>query len=285
METVTRIHSVRERLAEWRREDLGIAFVPTMGNLHRGHTSLVALAKERARRVVVSVFVNPLQFGPSEDFSRYPRTIEHDTGLLERAEVDLLFVPTAFEMYPTGVDRTAVVDVPELAGILEGQFRPGHFAGVCTVVTKLLNIVLPDVALFGEKDFQQLVVIRRLVRDLCLPVEVVGGPIIRDHDGLALSSRNQFLSARERNLAPRLHDALRHARQRVLDGERKWDELEAQGMRELARGGFEPDYFSVRRTLDLLPPREGDRELVILSAARLGKVRLIDNLRVTLATS
>ncbi len=282
METLNRISTVRERVKAWRAEGLTVALVPTMGNLHRGHLSLVAAALARADRVVASVFVNPLQFGPAEDFGRYPRTLERDTDQLEKAGAQLLFAPTAFEMYPVGVERTSIVDVPEYAGILEGHFRPGHFAGVATVVTKLFNIVSPDVAVFGEKDYQQLVVIQRLVRDLCLPIEVAGVPTVRDPDGLALSSRNQYLSNRERGIAPRLHSALRSVRKRVVDGERKWQDIESDAVRELARAGFEPDYLSVRRAGDLLPPREGDRELVALAAARLGKTRLIDNLRISL---
>jgi len=282
LETLNRIHTVRERVAAWREEGAQVGLVPTMGNLHEGHLSLVRLARERAGRVVVSIFVNPLQFGRGEDFDSYPRTSERDRDLLAKEGVDLVFAPTAFEMYPVGVDRTTIVDSPEFSGILEGQFRPGHFCGVATVVTKLFNIVAPDVAVFGEKDFQQLLVIRRLVRDLCLPIEVVGGTIVRDDDGLAMSSRNHYLSPAERRRAPQLHRALSAARRRIVDGERRWDDIEAEGMRALARDGFEPDYFAVRSAQDLLPPREGGEELVVLTAARLGTTRLIDNVRVRL---
>lgn len=284
METLNRIQTVRERVRGWRAEGHRIALVPTMGNLHRGHLSLVTAALSRAERVVVSIFVNPLQFGPQEDFGRYPRTLERDTEQLETAGAHLLFAPTAFEMYPVGVERTSLVDVPEFAGILEGHFRPGHFAGVATVVTKLFNIVAPDIAVFGEKDFQQLVLVQRLVRDLCMPVEIVGVPTVRDPDGLAMSSRNQYLTARERRVAPKLYATLRALRKRVLEGERQWPEMEAEAMRELARAGFVPDYVSVRRATDLLPPREGDREFVLLAAARLGGTRLIDNLRVVVTS-
>jgi pantoate--beta-alanine ligase len=278
MDTVTRIHSVRERVTEWRKAGARIGFVPTMGNLHKGHLSLLARAAERADKVVVSIFVNPLQFGPNEDFNRYPRTIEHDTELLRKASASLLFTPSAFEIYPMGVERTSLVDVPELSAILEGQIRPGHFAGVATVVAKLFNIVQPDVAVFGEKDFQQLAIIRRMAQDLCMPIVIEGGPIVRDHDGLALSSRNQYLSAGERNRASRLYETLRRARQQILDGQQRYTEVEAHAMRELAAAGFVPDYVSLRRASDLLPPRVADDELVLLAAARLGKTRLIDNL-------
>jgi pantoate--beta-alanine ligase len=282
METLNRIQAVRGRVREWRAAGLRVGFVPTMGNLHRGHLSLVEAALGRADRVVASVFVNPLQFGPTEDFGRYPRTLERDSEQLEQAGTHLLFAPDAHEMYPAGAGHSSIVDVPEFAAVLEGQFRPGHFAGVATVVTKLFNIVAPDVALFGEKDFQQLVVVRRLVRDLCMPVEVVGVPTVRDPDGLALSSRNQYLSPQERAVAPRLHATLGAVRERVLAGGRRWADIEAQALRELSGAGFEPDYVSVRRAADLLPPRGDEPDLVVLAAARLGSTRLIDNLRIDL---
>jgi pantoate--beta-alanine ligase len=282
MESITRIHTVRERVAQWRQQKQRIAFVPTMGNLHRGHISLVAQARERADRVVVSIFVNPLQFGPNEDFGAYPRTIEHDTELLTKASADLLFHPGTFEIYPVGHERTTVVDVPELSGILCGAFRPGHFAGVATVVTKLFNIVQPDVAVFGEKDYQQLVIIQRLAADLCLPIEIVGVPTLRDHDGLALSSRNRYLTPGQRNTAPRLHEALKAAKQRIQSGERDYEAIQKNGHHALELAGFQPDYFAIRQAADLAPIREASRELVILAAARLGKARLIDNVKVTL---
>lgn len=263
------------------REGARIDFVPTMGNLHKGHLSLLGRAAELADRVVVSIFVNPLQFGPNEDFNRYPHALEHDTDLLKKTSVQLLFTPTAFEIYPMGVERTSVIDVPELSGILEGQIRPGHFAGVATVVAKLFNIVQPDVAVFGEKDFQQLMIIRRMVQDLCMPVAIEGGPIVRDHDGLALSSRNQYLGQGERNRASRLYDTLKHAQKAVVDGNRRFQDVE-QAMRELSNAGFVPDYVSIRRGTDLMPPRVDDVDLVVLAAARLGKTRLIDNLRIKL---
>jgi len=283
MELVHRITTVRERVRAWHREGLRVALVPTMGNLHRGHLSLVTAGLARADRLVASVFVNPLQFGPTEDFGRYPRTLERDCELLDGVGAQLLFAPAADEMYPRGVEQTAVVDVPGLADLLEGQFRPGHFAGVATVVTKLLNIVAADVAVFGEKDFQQLSVIERLVADLCLPVEVVAAPTVRDPDGLALSSRNQYLSPEERSLAPRLYAALCTAREQLMAGERDWAGVESAGLRALAGAGFAADYFAVRRQSDLLPPAADDDSLVVLAAARLGTTRLIDNLRVRLS--
>ena len=282
MESVTRIHTLRERVAGWRQQKLKVGFVPTMGNLHKGHISLVAQAQERAQRVVVSIFVNPLQFGAGEDFDHYPRTLEHDTEMLQKVGADVLFHPGTFEIYPVGHERTTVVDVPELSGILCGAFRPGHFAGVATVVNKLFNIVQPDVAVFGEKDYQQLTIIRRMAADLCLPIEIVGVPTLRDHDGLALSSRNRYLSPEQRSVAPQLHQALMAARKRIEAGERHYDVVQTEGMKALEAAGFTPDYFAVRQASDLQPPREASRELVILAAARLGKARLIDNLKLTL---
>lgn len=270
------------RVAGWRREGVAVALVPTMGNLHRGHLRLVELALERAQRVIVSIFVNPLQFGPRDDFERYPRTLEHDCNLLAQVGAQLVFAPDAREMYPDGMEGCTVVDVPALDGILEGRFRPGHFQGVATVVAKLFNIAAPDLAVFGQKDYQQLLVIEQMTRDLCLPIEIVGAPIVRDEDGLALSSRNQYLSADERRRAPALHGSLLAARQRILDGDRRWDEIETAAMQDLQLQGFAPDYFAIRAARDLSPTREEDRQLVLLVAARLGTTRLIDNLRLDL---
>ena len=282
MESVTRIHTLREHVAAWRQQRLRVGFVPTMGNLHKGHVSLVAQAQDRADRVVASIFVNPLQFGPSEDFEHYPRTLEHDTQMLQEVGADLLFHPSTLEIYPVGHERTTVVDVPELSGILCGAFRPGHFAGVATVVNKLFNIVQPDVAVFGEKDYQQLTIIRRLVADLCMPIEIVGVPTLRDPDGLALSSRNRYLTPAERATAPHLHEMLKTARKRIESGERDFDAIQKDGVRALEAARFQPEYVAIRQADDLQPPREGSRELVILAAGRLGKARLIDNIKATL---
>jgi pantoate--beta-alanine ligase len=282
LDTVTRIHSVRERVAHWRRHGHSVAFVPTNGTLHKGHVSLVEAARARCDRVVASVFVNPLQFRSESEYDRQPRTVEHDTDLLAKCGVDLLFAPTAFELYPTGYERSAIVDVPELSGILEGPFRPGYLAGVATVTTKLLQIVQPDVAVLGEKDWQRLVLVRRLVADLCMPLEVIGVPVVRDHDGLALGSWNRSLTTKERSIAPRLYQSLKNVRQKILDGARDYTALQSDGRAELEKAGLSPDYFSVRQAGDLLPPRSDNRELVVLAAARLGDARLLDSLRVTL---
>jgi pantoate--beta-alanine ligase len=277
MQVVNRIVTLREQVRAWRKEGLRVGLVPTMGNLHKGHVSLVADAQDHADRVVVSIFVNPLQFGPNEDYDAYPRTLEHDKELLAKVNADLVFAPPEYEIYPVGHERTTTVEVPDLSGILCGAFRPGHFTGVATVVTKLLNIVTPDVAVFGEKDYQQLIVIRRLVADLCIPVEIRGGPTIRDHDGLALSSRNRYLSARERNVAPKLYESLKMAKQRIENGDGDFETIQQTGLQLLESAGFKPDYFTIRQAADLAPLKADSRDLIVLAAVRLGKARLIDN--------
>jgi pantoate--beta-alanine ligase len=283
METIVRTADLRRLIRSWRNAGERVAFVPTMGNLHAGHGSLVAAARQRADRVVVSIFVNPLQFGPNEDFAAYPRTPEEDRKLLESLDVDVLFMPTVEEIYPRGQKTTARVHVPELEDILCGAFRPGHFMGVATVVTKLLNLVQPDVALFGEKDFQQLMIIRRAAEDLCMPVEVLGLPTTRESDGLAMSSRNRYLTAEQRALAPRIFAVLERAREALeREGRRDFEAIEKEGMNALAAAGFRPDYFAVRDAETLAVPSPDSKNLVVLTAARIGRARLIDNVRATL---
>jgi pantoate--beta-alanine ligase len=252
-----------------------------MGNLHQGHISLINEARRRSDRVIVSIFVNPSQFGPTEDYALYPRTPHEDTELLDKAVVDMLFHPDVAEMYPGGHERGAVVDVPQLTGILCGAFRPGHFVGVATVVTKLLGIVQPHIAVFGEKDYQQLTIVRRLVEDLCLPVEIVGAPTLRERDGLAMSSRNRYLSPAERKIAPRIYQALLGAKERIEKGDDDFKAIERTGASSLEAAGLVPQYFAVVQANDLQPANTRSRELVILVAARLGKARLIDNVRAT----
>jgi len=281
VKTVTSIEALRDVLRGWRREGLRTGFVPTMGNLHAGHMSLLAAARHRADRVVASVFVNPLQFGPTEDFDRYPRTPDEDAQLLEGAHCDLLFLPTVAEMYPEGKDQATRVLVRGLSDTLCGAVRPGHFEGVATVVAKLFGIVQPDVAVFGEKDFQQFTIIQRMTRDLSIPVEVIGAATVRAPDGLAMSSRNRYLTDAERGIAPRLQAALRVAAGRIDAGDEDCAAIEAQGLVALREAGMRPDYFAVRDALTLEPPGPASRELVVLAAARLGKARLIDNLRAT----
>jgi pantoate--beta-alanine ligase len=269
--------AMRELLREWRIQRLRIAFVPTMGNLHEGHISLIERARGLADKVVASVFVNPTQFGPSEDYGAYPRTLERDAGFLEAAGTDVLFAPTIASIYPYG-DTEAWVDVPSLSGILCGAARPGHFRGVATVVARLFNHVAPDVAVFGEKDYQQLLLIRRMTVDLGFPIEIVGAPTARDADGLALSSRNQYLSPQERLRASAIFRALN----RVAAGVSAGGDIQthtAEARAALEADGFRPDYVEVRSAESLQPPRAGERELVVLAAAWLGRARLIDNLR------
>jgi pantoate--beta-alanine ligase len=280
--TVTTVEAVRAQVRAWRLAGQRIAFVPTMGNLHAGHISLLAAARFRAERVVASVFVNPLQFGPSEDYASYPRTPDEDERLLREAHCDLLFTPSVEQIYPDGGAQPTMVTVRGLTGVLCGQFRPGHFDGVATVVAKLFGIVAPDVAVFGEKDYQQFVIIRRMTQDLAIPVEVVGAPTVRAPDGLALSSRNRYLSAEERARAPVIHQALHVAIDQLHEGSRDFIAIESAGWRALAAAGLRPDYFAVRDAIDLQAPRTVSRELVVLTAARLGRARLIDNLRLAL---
>ena len=280
MQTVTTIEAVRACVHDWRRGGLRVAFVPTMGNLHAGHMSLLAAARYRGDRVVASIFVNPLQFGPSEDYTNYPRTLAEDQQLLEQAHCDLLFVPSVSEMYPTGGDQRTLVMVRGLSDILDGEFRPGHFDGVATVVTKLFGIVAPDVAVFGEKDYQQLLVVQHMTQDLALPVEIVGAPTVRAADGLALSSRNRYLDADERARAPTLHQLLLDTAQTIGGGAVDYAALESSAAQVIARAGMKLDYFSIRNALDLSVPVATTQELVILVAARLGRARLIDNMRV-----
>ena len=281
MDTVTTIAAVREHVQAWRREGLRVAFVPTMGNLHAGHVSLIEAARRHGERFVASIFVNPMQFGPNEDWAHYPRTPQDDERMLAGAGCSLMFMPDVTEVYPHGSERATRVEVPGLSRILEGEFRPGHMEGVSTVVAKLFHIVEPSVAVFGEKDFQQLTIIRRMVADLCMPVKIVGAPTVRDSDGLAMSSRNQYLTDAERALAPRIYRALQAAAQRVRAGDVDFASIERAGFGALERAGFRPDYFSVRKAEDLSTATADTRELVILTAARIGKARLIDNVQVT----
>lgn len=280
MDTVTTVEAVRARVRAWRMDGLRVGFVPTMGNLHAGHMSLLSAARHRADRIVASIFVNPLQFGPGEDFARYPRTPVEDARLLSEAHCDLLFAPGVEEIYPNAGTQATLVTVRGLSNILCGEFRPGHFDGVATVVAKLFGIVAPDVSVFGEKDLQQLMVIRCMARDLALPVEVVGAPTVRASDGLALSSRNRYLSAPERACAPAIFQSLRAAAQRINSGDEDFAAIERDGRLMLERAGMQPDYFAIRSAIDLSPPGGVRPELVVLTAARLGRARLIDNLRV-----
>ncbi|MFH1043804.1 MAG: pantoate--beta-alanine ligase [Pseudomonadota bacterium] len=276
MDIVTSVMALRERL---KREPNNV-FVPTMGNLHEGHIELIRIAKPKAACTVVSIFVNRLQFGPKEDFERYPRTFQTDCDKLRNAGVNVVFAPDENEIYPE--PQTYVVEPSDLQHILDGAFRPGHFRGVATAVLKLFNMVMPHAAIFGKKDYQQYLVLRDMVRQLALPVEIIPAETVRAADGLALSSRNGYLTPAERAEAPRLYQLLGNSRERITQGERNFQRIELETMALLSQNGWAPQYVSVRRRADLQAPTAPDRELVVLATAYLGKTRLIDNIEVAL---
>ncbi len=278
MNTVKTVLELRAAVARARGEGKRIAFVPTMGNLHEGHVALVEKAGQRADFVVASIFVNPLQFGPNEDLAKYPRTLVADQEKLVAAGCQLLFHPDVEEMYPHGQEGQTRVSVPGVSEGLCGGSRPGHFEGVATVVTKLFNMVQPDLAVFGEKDFQQLAVIRTLVRDLNMPIQIIGEPTVRAEDGLALSSRNGYLSAEQRAAAPALYRTLQQLASAIRDGNRDFTQLIEAGQASLVSAGFRPDYLEIREASSLRPAEANDTQLVILGAAFMGTTRLIDNL-------
>lgn len=276
MHIVKTVSELRDAVRAWRSTGLSIALVPTMGNLHDGHLALVREARTKADKVVVSIFVNPTQFGVGEDFETYPRTEHEDRVKLEASGAHLLFLPDVSEVYAQGAKT--VVSVAGLSKRYCGEFRPGHFDGVATVVCKLFNMVQPDVGLFGRKDFQQLTVIKTMVRDLDIPVEIVGVETVREASGLAMSSRNGYLSAEEKTNAAKLYQSLCAARDAILAGRQSFQEVERNAILFLQASGFQPDYFNVCRSSDLEQAGADDAELVLLTAARLGKTRLIDNL-------
>lgn len=278
---ITSIEEMQFLSRQWRRDKHDIAFVPTMGNLHAGHLKLVETAAQVADKVVVSIFVNPLQFGPAEDFDKYPRTLDADMAKLERMPVDVVFAPDEKKFYQKTAAETTFVEVPVLSGILCGASRPGHFRGVTTVVNKLFNIVRPDVAVFGIKDFQQMAVIRQMVLDLAMPIKLLGVETEREPDGLAMSSRNAYLSGTERALAPRLYRNLQDLRERILAGQRDYESLLEEAKARLTGDGFRIDYLEIREANSLDRPTTGQNEkLVILTAVWLGETRLIDNILV-----
>jgi len=278
MRTVNTIKELRAMVRGWRQQGKTIALVPTMGNLHEGHLSLVRRAAEVADIVVTSIFVNPMQFGASEDLDSYPRTLVKDQSLLVEAGNTLLFTPSAADIYPAGLAHQTKVVVPDVSEGHCGASRPGHFDGVATVVTMLLNMVQPDFALFGEKDLQQLTIIRKLVRDLMLPVEIIGGATVRDNDGLAKSSRNSYLSVEDRALAPALHQILQATAKDLQAGDTHFAHLSEQAKTELLNAGLRPDYVNIVNSQTLKPATAEDRELAILVAVFLGTTRLIDNI-------
>ncbi|BAU76579.1 pantoate--beta-alanine ligase [Metapseudomonas furukawaii] len=282
MITVKTVRELRAAVARARSEGKRIGFVPTMGNLHAGHVALVEKASQRTDFVVTSIFVNPLQFGPNEDLAKYPRTLVADQEKLVAAGCQLLFHPDVEDMYPDGMDGQTRVNVPLVSEGLCGESRPGHFEGVATVVSKLFNMVQPDLAVFGEKDFQQLAVIRKLVRDLNMPIQIIGEPTVRAEDGLALSSRNGYLDEGQRAAAPALYRTLQRLANAIREGRRDFASLEQEGRDELAAAGFRPDYLEIRESLNLRRADVEDQHLVILAAAFMGNTRLIDNLAFSL---
>jgi pantoate--beta-alanine ligase len=275
MRIVKTVFEVREAIKIWRLNGESVALVPTMGNLHAGHLQLVSMAKKKADRVVVSIFVNPTQFGAGEDFETYPRTEREDHEKLEAENTDLLFQPSVADIYTP--DAKTTVTVTGLSDVYCGATRPGHFSGVATVVCKLFNIVQPNIALFGLKDFQQLTVIKTMVRDLNIPVEITGVDTVREPSGLAMSSRNGYLTEDEKRVAPKLYHSLCAARDAILAGNHSYANVEQQALQFLMKAGFQPDYFSVCRSNDLKKAAAEDMNLVLLAAAKLGKTRLIDN--------
>lgn len=276
------IQELRSQITSWRQQGKKIAFVPTMGNLHEGHLSLVDEACKRADVVVASIFVNPIQFDKQADLDAYPRTLKDDAESLRSRRCDLLFSPTTEIMYPPNGTSTRV-DVTGVGDVLEGASRPGHFSGVATVVSKLFNLTTPDVAVFGEKDFQQLMVIRQMVEDLNFDIEIVGHPTVRDDDGLAMSSRNGYLTSEERNTAPALYKTLLVLKSQLMAGKMNYQALIDEANEQLSQHGFKPDYIEIRRQRDLQPPEKDDKKIVILASAWLGKARLIDNVAFVIA--
>lgn len=274
---IGQVDALREQIREWRQAGDIIAFVPTMGNLHAGHLALVKHAQTLGQRVVVSIFVNPTQFDQEADLNAYPRTLEQDCEQLKAINTDLVFAPSAADMYPSGGLATRV-DVPDISCLLEGKSRPGHFTGVSTVVCKLFNIVQADIAVFGEKDFQQLMLIRQMVRELDMDIQIEGLATVREADGLAMSSRNGYLTAEERKIAPILYQTLSEVVDALSKGRQDYASLQKGACEQLKQQGFQPDYIEIRRSLDLLPANAGDTELVVLGAAWLGNARLIDNI-------
>jgi pantoate--beta-alanine ligase len=280
MKILTSIDALRSQIAQWRKNGESIAFVPTMGNLHHGHLTLVDVARRHADRVIVSIFVNPMQFGKNEDLGSYPRTMEADCAGLTAHRTDAVFTPTPQLMYPRGLEVQTFVEVPLLGDLHCGASRAGHFRGVSTIVCKLFNLVQPDIACFGEKDYQQLAIIRQMVIDLSLPIAIIGVPTERGPDGLALSSRNGYLTTEQRAVAPALYQVLQQLRDRINDGNHDYRALERLTKQRLADAGFKPDYIDISDRHDLTLATEAKQDKVILAAAWLGSTRLIDNLEV-----
>lgn len=281
MITIDNKDKLRKVIKDWKQQGKTIALVPTMGNLHEGHLSLIRKANEVADKTISSIFVNPTQFDREKDLSNYPRTLDSDTNLLQKTDCDLLFTPQSQDMY-SDTKQFTQVHVPGIGDILEGASRPGHFQGVATIVTKLFNLVTPDSAIFGEKDYQQLMIIKQMVRELDFNIEIIGHPIVRESDGLAMSSRNGYLTPKERSLAPYLQQTLQKIKQQIINKKDNFKTISSNANKSIAAHGFTPDYIKILRQRDLLEPAKNDNKLVILASAWLGSARLIDNLPINL---
>ncbi len=282
MYQATSVTELHQYLQHWKHHKQTVAFVPTMGNLHSGHLSLIEQGQSLCDRCVCSIFVNPMQFGPNEDWDHYPRTLERDLGLLQQIGCDLVYLPSAAELYPQGLQKVSQVEVTDLSENFEGAHRPGHFTGVATVVLKLFNIVKPNLSVFGKKDFQQYRVISKMVEDFNLEVKIIGHKTTRESNGLATSSRNQYLSDEEKQRAALIYQLLKLSAEALEQGERDYARVEASATSQLDSAGFKTDYFAVCQSQTLLPAKPQDRDLVILAAAELSRTRLIDNIEVSL---
>jgi pantoate--beta-alanine ligase len=282
MDQANSISELRQYVQHWKDHKQSIAFTPTMGNLHQGHLSLIEKGQSLCDRSICSIFVNPMQFGPNEDFNHYPRTLTRDLELLESISCDLVYMPTASELYPQGLENISQVVVTDLTDTFEGAHRPGHFTGVATIVAKLFNIVKPDISVFGKKDFQQYCVINKMTRDLNLDVEIIGQETTRESSGLATSSRNQYLNDEQTAQGALIYQTLQDASKRIREGETDFASLEKQYIEQLSQAGFETDYFSICNADTLKPATTEDKKLVILVTARLGETRLLDNIEIDL---
>lgn len=282
MYQATSVTELHQYVQHWKDHGRSIAFIPTMGNLHAGHMSLIEKGQSLSDRTICSIFVNPMQFGPNEDWDHYPRTLEKDIALLEASGCDLVYLPTASELYPEGLDRISHVQVTDLTDHYEGAHRPGHFTGVATVVLKLFNIVKPDVSVFGKKDYQQYRVISKMVEDFNLEVQIIGQETTREASGLATSSRNQYLDAAQKQKAALIYQLLQQTARQIDEGERDFEMLQQCAIESLDKAGFKTDYFSICNAETLLPANAKDRDLVILVTAALGQTRLLDNIEISL---
>lgn len=281
MKTVNSVVELRRICKQWRSKNETIGLVMTMGNLHEGHLALVAEAAKHTEHIVATIFVNPMQFDREEDLVAYPRTFEEDSALLLDAGVELLFAPAVEEIYPSDIKHATQVHVPGFVDRLEGQSRPGHFVGVATVVNKVFNMVRPDVSVFGQKDIQQLLMIQKMARDLNMPIDVIGLPTVREDDGLAMSSRNNYLTPEQRSIAPEFNGVLTRLVERIGSGGGDYRQLEIDAIEALEQAGFGRDYVEICKASDFEPAQEGDQDLIVVAAAWLGKARLIDNIRVS----